>query len=82
MYSFFAENSDRFTRVRLQVLAGSFRVPIVHRTLTWTAGWLTCVRDHSDACVLYTRGLGTPTEIRHNIFDSEQLSHICLVLLT
>ena len=49
--------------------------------LTWTTGSLMCVRDHSHACV-YTRGLGTPTASQHNIFDSEKLSPIFLVLLT
>ena len=36
---------------------------------------LTCVRDHSYACV-YARGLGTPTTSPHNIFDSEKLTNI------
>ena len=40
--------------------AGSFRVSVIHRTLIWTTGFLTCVRDHSYACE-YTRELGTPT---------------------
>ena len=31
----------------LQVHAGSFRVSVIHRILTWTTGSLTCVRDHS-----------------------------------
>ena len=60
--------------------AGSFRVSTIHRTLTWTSGSLTCVPDHSYACV-YTRGLGMSTS-QHNIFDSEKLSQVCLVLLT
>ena len=50
------------------------RVSVIHRTLTWTTGSLTCVRDHSYACV-FTQGLGTPTTSQHNIFDSENLSH-------
>ena len=33
------------------VLAGCFRVSIIHQTLTWTIGFLTCVHDHSYACV-------------------------------
>ena len=33
-----------------------FCVSIIHQTLTWTAGSLTCVRDHSYACV-YTSGV-------------------------
>ena len=58
-------NSGRLTWVRLQqpqehrypvlqVLYGSFRHTLIHRTLTWTTS-LTCVRHHSYACV-YTRG--------------------------
>ena len=39
----------------------SFRVSVIHRTLTWTTGALTCVRDHYYACV-YTRRLGTLTK--------------------
>ena len=59
----------------------SFRVPVIHRTLTtWTTGSLTCVLDHSYACIIYTRWLGTPTASQHNIFDSETL--VFLVLLT
>ena len=42
---------------------------------------VTWVRDHSYPCV-YTRELGTPTASQRNIFDSEQLSQIVLVLLT
>ena len=30
-----------------KVHAGSFRVSVIYRTLTWTTGSLTCVRDHS-----------------------------------
>ena len=32
-----------------KVHAGSFRVYVIHRTLTWTTGSLTCVRDRSYA---------------------------------
>ena len=56
-----------------KVHAGSFCVSIIHRTLTWTIGSLTCVRDYSYACV-YTQGLGTPTASQH-IFDSEKLTN-------
>ena len=84
-------NSARLTRVWLQqpqeqrypvlqVHAGPFRISVIHWTLTWTTGSLTCIRDHSYACV-YTLGLGTPTMNQHNIFDSEKLSLIFLVLL-
>ena len=31
---------------------------------------------------IYTQGIGTPTASQHNIFDSEKLSQIFLVLLT
>ena len=65
----------------LQVHAGSFSVSVIHRTLTWTSGSSLCVRDHSCACV-YTRGLGMPTASQHNIFDSEKLLQIFLVLMT
>ena len=41
---------------------------------------LTCVRDHSYAC-MYTQGLGTPRlRCQHNIFDSEKLISVFLVL--
>ena len=56
----------------LQVYARSFSVSVIHRTLTWTTGSLTCVRDHSYGCE-YTRRLGTPTS-QHNSSDSEKLS--------
>ena len=64
----------------LRVHAGSFRVSVIHRPLIWTTDSLTCVRDHSYACV-YIRGLGTPTTSQHKIFDSEKLTQIFLVLL-
>ena len=55
------------------VLAGSFHVSIIHWTLTWTIGSLSCIRDHSCVCV-YTQGLSTPTASQHNIFESEKLT--------
>ena len=64
----------------LQVHAGSFRVSVIHRTLTWTTGSLTCLRDHYYAYV-YTRGLGTSTASQHNICDSENLSQRFLAFL-
>ena len=64
----------------LQVHGASFRVSVTHRTLTSPTGSLTCVRDHY---YYYTRGLGTPTTIQHNIWLGKQkLSQIVLVLLT
>ena len=60
------------------VHAGSFRVSVIHQTdIFWTTWSLSCVCDHSCACV-YTRGLGTPTASQHNIFDLK----VFLVLLT
>ena len=42
----------------------SLRVAVIHRTLTWTTGSLTCI--HCDACV-YTWEWGTPKMSQHNI---------------
>ena len=42
------------TLINHKVHAGSFCVFIIHRTLTWTTGSSTCIRDYSYACV-YTR---------------------------
>ena len=64
-----------------KVSAGSFRVSVIHRTLTWTTGSFTCVRDHSYACVYIHTGvyvLGTPRASHNNIFDSEK-SHKCFL---
>ena len=47
-----------------------FRVSVIHQSLTWTTGSLTCVRDHSYACV-YTQGLGTLTTSQHNILTKK-----------
>ena len=82
-----AHNYDRFEFIRhlgslipsseVQVHAGYVRVSIIHRTLTWTTGSLTCVHGLSYACV-YTRGwVGTPTASQHNLFDSQNLSFSC-----
>ena len=55
------------------VHAGSLRVSVIHQTLTWTTGSLSCVRDHSCTCI-YTRGLGTLTASQLNMFDLEKLT--------
>ena len=52
------------TIINYKVHSGSIRVSVIHRTRTWSTGSLTCVRDHSCACV-YTRGLSTPTTSQH-----------------
>ena len=57
------------------VHAGSFRVSIIHRTLTWTTGSLISLCDNSYART-YTWGLGTLTTSQHNIFHSEKLIKI------
>ena len=44
--------------------AGYFHVSVIHLTLTWATGSLTCVRGHSYACV-YTQGLGTLLSSQH-----------------
>ena len=54
-----------------------------HRTLTWTSGSLTGIRNHSYACVYTTREVGTPTASQHNIIICLGKNHNCfLVLLT
>ena len=45
---------NRLIILPLLVRAESFHVFIIHRTLTWTTGSLSCVRDHSYA-VVYTQ---------------------------
>ena len=50
-----------------------FSFSLIHRTLTWTTGSLTCKCDHLYACV-YTWGLDTPTASQHNIFDWEKIT--------
>ena len=67
--------------INYKVPAGSFRVSVIHRTLIWTAGSLTCLRDHSYTHV-YTRGLGIATTSQYIIVDTEKLSQLFLVLLT
>ena len=54
----------------LQVHAGSFRVSVIHQSLTWTTGSLTCVHDHSYICVRIQ------TEIGHT--DNESAQHFWL----
>ena len=68
------------TLINYKVHSGFFRVSVIHLTLTWITGSLTCVRDHSYARA-YKRGLDTPTS-QNIMFDSEKLSQFFLVLLT
>ena len=63
------------TLISYKVHAESFRVSVIHQTLTWTTGSSTCVHDHSCAHV-YTQWLGTPTASQHNILDSEKLPNL------
>ena len=62
-----------------KVLAGCFCVSVIHQTLIWITGSLTCVHEHSCACV-YTRELGTLTVSQHNIFDLENSQILCVFL--
>ena len=80
VFNSFATWAATFRLPGLKMHAGYFRVFIIHRTLTWTTGYVTCVRGLSYACVC-TRVLGTPTASQHNLFDSEKLK-VFLVLLT
>ena len=60
-----------------------FRVSVINRTLTWTTGSLTCLRDNSYACAYTHGGLGTPTTSQHTIFTRKKpLSQMFLVLRT
>ena len=54
--------------------AGSFRVSTNHRTLTWTAGSLTCVRDHSYDAPAYTRGWPRRQRVSTTFLTREKLS--------
>ena len=54
-----------------------FCVTVIHRTLTWTTGSLTCIR--SNACV-YTQGWGTPTTSQHNILTQKTLTNLSFAL--
>ena len=49
---------QRYIHPVLQVHAGSFRVVVIHPTLTWTTGGLTCVRDQSYVCACIHTGVG------------------------
>ena len=60
--------------IHLKVHDGSFRVSIIHRALTWTTRSLTCVRDHSYACVY------TPTTSQYML--TRKKTQFFLVLLT
>ena len=51
-----------------KVYAGSFRVSVIHRTLTRTT--------HSYACIC-ARWLGTPKTSQHNILTRKKLSQFC-----
>ena len=42
------------TLINYEVHAGFFRASIMHRTLTWTTGSVTCVREHSYDAWVYT----------------------------
>ena len=53
-----------------------FHVSIIHQTLTWTTGSLSCVRDHSFACIC-TRGLGTLTSQQNLTLKNSRKFLLC-----
>ena len=57
------------------VRAGFFHVSIIHQPLTWTTGSLTCVHDHSCACIY------TPTVSQHNLLDLYRLNGFLVLLM-
>ena len=61
----------------LQVHAGSVHVSIIHQTLTWTAGSLSCICGHFYACI-YT-GVGHTNSESAQHVDPEKLSPIFLM---
>ena len=70
------------TLINNKVHAGSFHGSVIHRTLTWTTGSLSCIRDRFYVCV-YTLGLGTPTASQHeNLRLGKTLTNFVLVLPT
>ena len=92
LYTFLSlwENSGRLTWVRLpaaaraelpvlQVHAGSFRIFVIHRTLTWTKRAYVIILMR-----VYTYGGWAHRQLtsQHNIFESEKLSQIFPALLT
>ena len=40
------------------VHAGSFCISVIHQTLTWNTGYLSCVHGHSCACIHVHTGVG------------------------
>ena len=64
------------TLINYKVHAEPFHASVIDQTLTWTTGSLTCVRDHSCACVYTHGGVGhTGSESAQYIFDSEKLTN-------
>ena len=62
--------------------AGSFCVSVIHRTLTRTTGSLTCMQDHSYACMYIYTGVGRTLTASQHIFYLEKHSQMFLVFLT
>ena len=48
---------------------------VIHRTLTWTTGSVTCVRSYA---YVYTRGWGTPTTSQHNTLTRKNSHNLFL----
>ena len=76
----YSSRKSRSSYPVLQVHAGSFRVSVIHRTLTWTTWALTCVRVVILVHV-YTHGgcMGTSTASQHNIILTRKNSHKCFL---
>ena len=81
-----AETESRYpTLINYQVHAGTFRVSVIHQTLTWTTGSLTCIHMiilmHAN-CYVHT-GIGhTNSKSAQHFWLGIKLKHIFLVLLT
>ena len=66
------------TLINYKVHAGSFRVSIIHQTLTWTTGSVMCVRDHY--AWVYTTvlvWLGYRTECLVSWMRMKNMSDLC-----
>ena len=61
----------------IKCMLGLF-VSVIHQTLTWTTGSMTCVHDHSYACGYIYTGVGHTDNKSAQQFDSEKLTNFCV----
>ena len=61
-----------------KVHAGCFHVSVIHWTLTWTMGSLTCLCDNSYACI-YTHG-HTDSESAQHFWLGKKSQFLCVFL--